>query len=96
MKPKFTGKSASRIVRAVRRFKLGDPKADRTDTEYWSTRTPDERVEAVEKLRYQYCMMKYGRIPVMEKVVRIIKLKDDTGGPTILQSPPKKALRKRK
>ncbi|UPT68470.1 MAG: hypothetical protein M0D57_07510 [Sphingobacteriales bacterium JAD_PAG50586_3] len=56
---------------AVKAYKLGEEPSDK---EYWLTRTPEERIAAVEFLRTQYygeAAMKAG----LQRVFRIRKLK---------------------
>ncbi len=42
------------IQKVVTRWKLGDPAAEKADLAYWLSKTPEERVAAVEELREQF------------------------------------------
>jgi hypothetical protein len=57
------------IKRVVVKKKLGDSSI-KSDLEYWMSRPPMERIEAVELLRRQY----YGNTARLQRTVRIIKL----------------------
>ena len=48
---------------------LNDPEAYKRDRDYWMSRPPDERVEAVEILRRQF----YGTITRLERVSRVFQ-----------------------
>jgi hypothetical protein len=57
------------IEKVVAKYDLTDPDAARRDLEYWLTRTPEERVEAVEILRRQF----YGNPGRIQKIARVIQ-----------------------
>lgn len=57
------------IEKVVRKYNLRDPAATRADLEYWLSRSPEERIAAVEFLRRQT----YGELPPLPRVARIIK-----------------------
>ena len=57
------------IKKVVKRFKLGDPAADRTALEYWLSRSPEERVEAVEILRRRM----HGNSERLQRVFRVVQ-----------------------
>jgi len=59
------------IKKVVTKKKLGDLKNDKSDLNYWLSKTPDERILAVEELRRQYA----GSEERLQRVVRIIKRK---------------------
>lgn len=61
----------SEIVKVVTKKKLSDLKNDKSDLEYWLSKTHQERIEAVEKLRRQYG----GSDQRLQRVVRVIKRK---------------------
>ncbi len=61
----------SEIVKVVTKKKLSDLKNDKSDLEYWLSKTDQERIEAVEKLRRQYG----GSDQRLQRVVRVIKRK---------------------
>jgi hypothetical protein len=58
------------IEKVVAKHELNDPDAARRDLEYWLSRTPEERVEAVEILRRQL----YGNPGRIQKVARVVDL----------------------
>ncbi len=60
--------------RLVRKFGLRSKEAERSDSEYWASRTPAERVAAVELLRKLSSREKNGRKNRPQRSVRIIKL----------------------
>ncbi|HNW16392.1 MAG TPA: hypothetical protein PLD55_10165 [bacterium] len=59
------------IKKVVTKKKLGDLKNDKSDLNYWLSKTPDERILAVEELRRQYA----GSEERLQRVIRIIKRK---------------------
>jgi hypothetical protein len=59
------------IKKVVTKKKLSDLKNDKSDLNYWLSKTPDERILAVEELRRQYA----GSEERLQRVVRIIKRK---------------------
>jgi protein tyrosine/serine phosphatase len=61
----------SGIAKAVTKKKLSDLKNDKSDLEYWLSKTDQERMEAMEKLRKQYG----GSDQRLQRVVRVIKRK---------------------
>ena len=61
----------SEIVKVVTKKKLSDLKNDKSDLEYWLSKTDQERIEAVEKLRRQYG----GSDQRLQRVVRVTKRK---------------------
>ncbi len=58
------------IAKVVKIVKLGEQKPDSV---YWRTRPPEERLAALEQIRREYHLWKYGFEPRFERVVRIIK-----------------------
>jgi len=58
------------IQKVVRKRKLTDASSQADDLAYWLSRPPDERIEAVERLRRE----RYGCAVRLERVVRVIKL----------------------
>lgn len=61
------------IEKIVRKRPLHDPSAQADDLAYWLSKTPEERLSAVEILRRQ----EYGEMGQMQRVVRIIRRKRD-------------------
>jgi len=57
------------IEKVVHRRPLNDPMARRRDLEFWLSRPPDERVQAVEILRRQW----YGDPGRIQRVVRVLR-----------------------
>lgn len=57
------------IEKVVTRRKLNDPDAIKADLAYWLSKTPEERVGAVEILRKQ----RHGDAIRLQRVVRVIK-----------------------
>lgn len=55
------------IQKVVRKRKLGDPSAQADDLEYWMSRPPEERVEAVELLRRE----RYGSSARLQRHARV-------------------------
>jgi hypothetical protein len=46
-----------------------------SDAGYWRTRPPRERLEALESIRREYHLWKYGAEPGFQRVLRIVKQK---------------------
>lgn len=63
MKPK-------EMVIAVTKHQAGD---EPTDFAYWQSRPPIERLEALEAIRREYILWKYGSFPRFQRVCRVIK-----------------------
>jgi hypothetical protein len=59
----------SMIQKVVHKAKLHEHNEIRQNLEYWLSRTPEERVAAVEFYRRQV----YGDIPRLQRVARVIK-----------------------
>jgi hypothetical protein len=61
------------MEKVVHKYKLGE---EPDDLEYWLTKTPQERLAAVEQLRINYIII-YGNgiIPRLQRVYRIVKQK---------------------
>ena len=63
-----------RIAKVVRMIKLGD-NSHQADREYWMSRTPQERLDALEEIRREYHLWKDGDAePRLQCVFTIIKL----------------------
>jgi len=58
------------IAKVVRIVKLGEQKPDSV---YWRTRPPEERLAALEQIRREYHLWRYGAEPRFQRVFRIIK-----------------------
>lgn len=46
---------------------------DKSDKKYWKNVDPGKRVETLEYIRLNYLKMKYGRIPRLRRVYKIIE-----------------------
>jgi hypothetical protein len=57
------------IQKVVTKRSLCDRSADQQDIEYWLSRPPGERMEALEELRRHF----YGNLPRLQRVVRVIQ-----------------------
>ena len=57
------------IQKVVRKAKLSEFDEIKENLAYWLSRTPEERVEAIEILRRQY----YGNTARLERVARVIQ-----------------------
>ena len=57
------------IEKVVRKWKLGDPAAEKADLQYWLSRSPEERLAAVEELRRRF----YGYPTRLQRVARVIQ-----------------------
>ncbi len=58
------------IAKVVKIVKLGDQKPDSV---YWRTRPVEERLAALEQIRREYHLWRYGAEPRLQRVFRIIK-----------------------
>lgn len=63
-----------KVARVVTFRELHD--VDDGNAEYWKTKTPQERLAALEEIRREYHQWKYGAEPRLQKVYRIVELKD--------------------
>jgi len=59
------------IKKVVRKGKLGDFSEVKENLAYWLSKTPEERVAAVEQLRIQ----RHGTLPRLKRVARVIDRK---------------------
>ena len=61
------------MEKVVHKYKLGE---EPSDLEYWLSKTPQERLAALEQLRINYIKI-YGNgiIPRLQRVYRIVKQK---------------------
>lgn len=57
------------MEKVVTRWKLGDPAAEKADLAYWLSRSPEERLAALEELRRRF----YGDSPRLQRVARVIQ-----------------------
>ncbi len=57
------------IEKIIKKFDLADSNSTLSDLEYWLSRTPDERISAVEILRRQH----HGTTARLQRTVRIIQ-----------------------
>ena len=67
-------RDASRIAKVVTKVKMGE---EESDFAYWQTQPPEARLAALEEIRREYHLWKYGGEPPFRKVVTIIR-KDGT------------------
>jgi hypothetical protein len=58
------------IEKVVKIIKLGEQKPD---SAYWRTRPPEERLAALEQIRREYHLWRYGAEPGFQRVVKIVK-----------------------
>jgi len=60
------------MIKHVAKYKLGEE--PETDLAYWLTKTPNERLAALEKIRRNYINLFYNGIkPKFQKVYNVIK-----------------------
>ena len=57
------------IKKVVFKRSLNEPSTSKRDLEYWLSKTPEERVSAVEFLRRQY----YGNTGRLQRIARVVK-----------------------
>jgi hypothetical protein len=48
-------------------------KGKESDLKYWLSKSPQERLEALEQIRSEYIKWKYGDDPGFQRVYRIVK-----------------------
>ena len=59
------------IAKTVNKVALGEePK----DVHYWRTRPYEERLAALEEMRREYHLRKYGTEPRLQRVCKVVKL----------------------
>ena len=58
------------MVVAVKKYPAGK---EPTDFEFWQSRPPIERLEALEAIRREYILWHYGTFPRFQRVCRVIK-----------------------
>ena len=58
------------MEKVVKKHKLSEFDQVKDDREYWLSKTPEERVEAVEIMR----RMHYGDLPGLQRVAKVITL----------------------
>ena len=56
-------------------IKKGKIKEQGNDFEYWQSKSPQERLEALEQIRQEYNSWKYGAEQGFQRVYRIVKRK---------------------
>ena len=65
-----------KIAPVVHKHSLHDEKvAIAKEREYWLSKTPEERIEALEHLREQYIQLHYETRPEFQRVYHIVKRK---------------------
>lgn len=59
------------IEKVVKKYRLGvdDKQQELDDLDYWLSRSPEERVDEVDRLRKIYC----GTVPRLQRVAVVIK-----------------------
>jgi len=62
------------IDKTIKKINLHDKDQITSDLQYWLSRTPEERISAVEILRRQH----NGNSAGLQRTVRIIKLSEET------------------
>jgi hypothetical protein len=63
-----------KIAPVMQKFHLHDHEAAiAAEREYWLSKTPEERLEALEFLRQQYIQIHYDTQPEFQRVYRIVK-----------------------
>ncbi len=60
------------IEKTVGKYKMGE---EPSDLKYWQSRSPKERLEALEHIRQDFNRWKYGAEQRIQRVYRIIKQK---------------------
>jgi hypothetical protein len=63
-----------RVEPIVTRINIRDAK---NDFAYWQTQSPQARLEALEEIRREYHLWRYGAEPRLQRVCTIVKLKRD-------------------
>ncbi len=63
------GDNISMIQKVVTKRSLYDRSGEKADIEYWLSRPPGERMEALEELRRHF----YGNLPRLQRVARVIQ-----------------------
>lgn len=71
METATVNKNIYKMEKVVRKISIRDKR--NYDLEYWLTKTPEERISAIEFLRQQFYEMKDGSTPRLQRVVNIIK-----------------------
>lgn len=62
------------MEKVVKKYKLGE---EPNDLEYWLTKTPQERLSALETMRAHYILLAYDGIkPPFQRVITFRKLSD--------------------
>ena len=59
-----------KMVVTLKKYKIGEAP---TDFAYWQSRPPIERLEALEEIRREYILWKYGTWPRFQRVCHVIK-----------------------
>lgn len=68
--PQRPVKSHREIAMVYRKSRIGE---EGSDFAYWQSRPPIERLEALEQIREEYHLWKYGQEPRLQRVYTIIK-----------------------
>ncbi len=61
------------MEKVVRKIKLNEAQSDFV---FWQSKSPEERLLALEAIRREYIMWQYGYYPKFQRVLRIVKRKD--------------------
>ena len=59
------------MEKVIRKISLQDKR--NYDLEYWLSKTPEERISAIEFLRRQFYEMKDGSTPRLQRVIKFIR-----------------------
>ena len=60
------------MEKTVKKYHLNDPQQYEDEREYWRSKTPEERITALEQLRKQY--MKLKGIDAEQRIQRVCKI----------------------
>ncbi len=56
------------IAKVVKKVNFGE-----NDYQYWKSKPPKERMEALEEIRHEYHLWRYGYEPGFQRVLRIVE-----------------------
>lgn len=59
------------MEKVIKKISLRDK--DNYDLEYWLSKTPEERISAIEFLRQQFYEIKDGSAPRLQRVIKFIR-----------------------
>ncbi len=82
--PRF-GDTIGMIRKVVKKYRLGDLAADKADLDYWLSKTPEERVAEIERLREEHYGKNYDRrIKPVVRIYHLVPRKDGPGWKRVL------------